>query len=114
LLGAAAEQLRNKLDVILDGTFLTRESRARAIDLAQKLGAAAVIIHCQCPLDVAIERVRDRGATASEIRPEFLSRQREQDEADDAGWPVCRVDTTAGLVAARQVVDGKLRAVLGL
>ncbi len=111
----AEEQLSHGLSVILDGTFLTSESRRRAIQLASIHQAVPVLVTCTCPSSLAIERIRDRGTvrtTESDVRPEFVDRQRSEEEPDDPAWQVVTVDTTEGLAVIRQTVLGRIRSLV--
>jgi predicted kinase len=94
----ARKLLRDGLPVILDGAFLGARSRTEALQLADSENAAALIVHCRCPEDVARERIAARLATGkspSEARPELYGRQREDEEPDPAGATTVEIDTTA-------------------
>ncbi|MGE0759904.1 MAG: AAA family ATPase, partial [Pirellulaceae bacterium] len=107
----ADQALRAGKSVVLDGTFLTRRLRAEAIQLANSAAASPIVVHCQCPAPVAMERVRERaaGSPLSEIRPDAIEQQQREEEADSPDWAACRVDTTEGIVRAQQQVESFLR-----
>ncbi|MGB6045782.1 MAG: AAA family ATPase [Pirellulales bacterium] len=114
LLGQARHHLEQSVSVILDGTFLTKDLRSQAHGLAQQTGAKLLVIHCDCPEEVARQRIRNRfaaGQDASEARPELLTSQIQEDEP---AWPAhhtLRIDTTnplhrqVDLVLARLATD---------
>jgi predicted kinase len=111
----AAEHLNHRSSVVLDGTFLRRDLRQAAIDLADRHQAVPLIVNCSCPKELAAERVRERltgTATASEIRPEFLARQDEEDEPSDSSWNVCNVDTSDGIAVGQEHVLERIRQLL--
>lgn len=92
----AAALLQEQRSVVLDGTFLTSESRLIALSLARKLNAIPFLIECQCPDHIARSRIQRRmvaSESMSDAQPGFLIFQREQEEADPSGFPRCHVDT---------------------
>ena len=108
----AGEQLAQRLSIVLDGTFLTRDSRQRALQLASDYHAVPLLITCTCPPDVASARIRDRGpesASNSEFRPEYVERQRAEEEPADPDWPSCSVDTSEGYSTVRQAIFNRIR-----
>jgi predicted kinase len=111
----AGNYLSHRCSIILDGTFLTARLRQRALQLAREHSAEALLIHCTCPSSVAAERVRERqesSETTSEIRPEFLELQRQQEEPDNEAWPVCTIDTSDGLAPVLRTVYDRLRSLV--
>jgi predicted kinase len=103
----AEEHLSQGLSVVLDGTFLTAESRRRAIQLAQVHRSVPLLVTCTCPNNVAMERIRNRAAAEtvkSDARPDFVDLQRDEEEPDDPAWPVCMVDTTEQLERICQTI----------
>jgi predicted kinase len=56
-----AETFAEKGDsVILDATFVTRELRRRAAEIAEKNGMTFVILETSCPQEVSVERIKRR------------------------------------------------------
>jgi len=111
----ASTLLAARHSVVLDGTFLTTKLRARTMSLARRRDAAPLLVHCQCPDEVAIERISTRMVSEnslSESRPEFLRRQHEQEEADPPGCAACEVDTTPCIPAMLGQVFHGLKATL--
>jgi predicted kinase len=116
LLRRAGEDLRQGLTVIVDGTFLARDSRARAIQSAEQHGALALIVNCHCPEHIARERIQERqlnGTSASEARSDFVAQQRLEEEGGESNWPACDVDTSEGLVKAWEVISENLKSRYG-
>ena len=99
----ASELLAQKSSVVLDGTYLTAELRSEAAEIAARHGATFVSIRCECPDDVARERIRcraGRGEDASDARPDFVSSQRQADEQD---VPYANDATPAHSIAAHSI-----------
>lgn len=108
----AAESLQGGASLVLDGTFLTTRLRTQAVLLARHCDALPVLVHCQCPDDVARERIArriDLGESVSDARPEFVDRQRGEAEVDPVGAPACEVDTTSSLPEMLDTVFRYLR-----
>lgn len=97
----AAERLSAGNSVILDGTFSTAADRELAYDSALRRGADVVMIRCNCPREVAIDRIEARLAQeepdASEARPEHYDRQAAAWEPSRVDDTLCVVDTTASI-----------------
>lgn len=113
----ASDSLKSGLSVILDGTFLSREPRAAAIDLAAQHQAEVLLINCRCPPEIALQRVQERwakGPSPSELRPEFISLQHTQEESDDPQWPLCVVDTSQDPATVQRIIQERLRGQLQL
>lgn len=110
----AEQRLNAGVSVVLDGAFLSRESRVRARRIAASAGAEFLRVHCRCPLRVAMERVAERRANPlaiSEIPPQLLERQALDEQADDTlDPPHCSLDTTAPLAELLEAVYAQLRA----
>lgn len=98
----AERVLSNGSSLILDGTFLTTKQRTQARSLARRLGVIPVMLECFCPVEVAAERIRKRSDALSDALPEFAHQQAEAEEADPAGMPASRIDTTLSLPAMLQ------------
>jgi predicted kinase len=97
----AGQLLSNGLSVVLDGTFLAARQRTRAASLARRHDAESYFVRCECSDEVAIDRLAARPSdeSLSEVRPEFLQRQRDQQEPDPPGISVCTVDSTESIPA---------------
>jgi len=70
----AEEQLVTGRSVVLDATFLNPRWRERAREMAEQLGVDLLLIECQCPPEVARERL--------------TARARELFEASEADWGI--------------------------
>ncbi|MGD8417360.1 MAG: AAA family ATPase [Pseudomonadales bacterium] len=96
-LAAAAEGLLVAGEhVIVDATFIERSRRAQFLELAERLGVVAVIVHCRAPDAVLTARLEDRaraGADPSEATVEVLRMQQERFEPPGDDEPCIRVDT---------------------
>lgn len=111
----AQQILQSKGSVVLDGTFLTTRLRAQAMLMARHNDALPMLVHCHCPDEVAQERTAARYATQraqSEARPEFVARQRLEEESDPVGSLVCEIDTTSSLPDMLALVFKALRGAL--
>jgi predicted kinase len=98
--------------IILDGTFLRSQWLAAARQLAANRQAEFLLIRCECPLDVARDRVAQRAArgdSASEITVEHLERQRAELPLDWNQWPHLRLDTTQSLPDLLAAIDARCR-----
>lgn len=98
----AAVKLSFGVSVILDGTFASAADRMLAVERGRAVGTDVQMIRCECPRDVAIERIGARLAQAepdaSEARPEHYDRQAAAWEAGPEDDETCVVDTTASIV----------------
>ncbi|SDI73797.1 hypothetical protein SAMN05444695_110142 [Rhodococcus triatomae] len=105
MLARAEETLTLGRSVVLDASWLSARDRARAADLAARVGAEFVEIECAADRDVRIRRVLERraaGTDASDATPDVLSAQ----ESTRDEWPSATVlDTTAGGPAPDQWLD---------
>jgi hypothetical protein len=74
----AAAALAGRETLIVDAAFLRAGERRRLLELADRLGVPAVILHCSAPVAVLRERVRQRMESrldASEAGLDVLERQ---------------------------------------
>ncbi len=83
---------------ILDATFLRRATRERAYAMAREVGARAVLVWCEAPLEVVRERLAARAAAntdASDATFEVYERQLAECEAPTSAEPAptVRFDT---------------------
>lgn len=112
----ASERLAQGLSVVLDGTFLSRALRCRALELAAHLQVPALLIPCACDPTIAQERVRERLAARSglsDAQPDLVESQGRLNDPDDPQWPVCLVDTSEGLPVVLAKIYDSLRPRLG-
>jgi hypothetical protein len=105
----AVEQLGERVSVVLDGTSVSHKLRRQATDIATCHGARPFTIHCDCPKEVALQRLAQRaamGSDSSEARLELYDLQRAEEKAGSPGLESIAVDTTAPLAAqVRAVLD---------
>ena len=109
---AMAEQaetlLRQGVSLVLDGTFLSPALREVFESLASQFAATFLAIHCDCPTEIARERIAARleaGPHVSDARPELPSLQDENELSPaDGSAPhassnsaSCEIDTRASL-----------------
>lgn len=97
--------------VVLDGTYLAAEQRAKAMAMANWHHAQPLFVYCECPREVAEGRVRARlatGSRVSEFHPALIDRQRQLAEWDTGSLPACHVDTTKPLPVMVQGVIAEL------
>jgi predicted kinase len=83
--------------VVLDGTFLTNESRRAAIETARNSGALPLLINCTCPAEIARQRIATRqaaGERLSDARAELLAEQQSEEEPLSPDLPQMPVDST--------------------
>ena len=107
LLAAADQRLRRGIPVVLDGTFINRQLRQQAAELAQHLGARLLAVHCHCPPGVALRRIAERaaaGTSLSEARPELYNRQLADEEPNPPGVNAIKIDTTLPLAEQQAAV----------
>ncbi len=111
LLERASDLLSDGLSVVLDGTFLRRNWREQALTLGRRYGAQARLFRCECPPEIARERIAARlvaGGSDSEARPELLDVQQREDEPDSANCWSVSIDSTLALVAQVAEVEQAL------
>jgi len=105
LCDCAQHALTAGFTTIVDATFLRRSDRHRLRQMAARIGARSVGIHCEAPLPVLRERLEARTARrcdASEAGIEVLESQIEaQETLDDPDLPSIHIDTHAADAARR-------------
>jgi len=82
----ALEKLRTAGAVIIDGSYKSREERARAFEAARRAGAGAFLVECTCPEATVEARLRAReshGGDISDGRWEIFQAQRRDFETID-------------------------------
>lgn len=112
MFSTAEQLLAQHSSVILDGTFLSRRQKEAVAELAERYHARWLIIHCECPIGVAMERIAarlQRGGTFSEARPELVEQQVAANESDLPAWPVIRCQTTCPATVLVQEIIEHLR-----
>ncbi len=110
----ARRHLALKRSVVLDATFLTRQQRGLARQLAAAAGVPLLVVWVSAPEDVVRGRLTARaGGAASDARWDTYLRQRERFEPLDEVAPaqLLTLDSTRPL---DQLVDGVLDAVAKL
>jgi aminoglycoside phosphotransferase family enzyme/predicted kinase len=103
--------LRERVSLVLDGSFLVESQRHAAVALAFAAGATPLVVHCVCPAAEAVDRIEQRiavGAGVSEARPELYEAQRAEEEPM-SGMEWIEVDTTATLRLQESAVLSALR-----
>ncbi|MFV2066150.1 MAG: AAA family ATPase [Pirellulales bacterium] len=96
----ARRALKEGLSVILDGAFLYDDLRGRAVDVARRQGAEPLLVHCECPPQVAQQRIAQRiadGQMLSDARSEFIPDQQEDEQPFTIDLPTIAIDTTTSL-----------------
>ncbi len=95
---AQAEQiLGSGMSVVLDGTYSSVALRQDAERLAKRQQAECLVVHCQCPKELALQRIQSRmqaGGSLSDARPEFFERQLLAEEPDSSDQQSLKVDTS--------------------
>jgi len=94
----AVRALESRRGAVLDGTYLGRGYRTRAVELGRNTGAMVIIVECTLSEESAMQRLAARyfsGKGESEGRPEVYAAQKPQWErvADDEADGVARVNT---------------------
>jgi hypothetical protein len=108
----AAKLLSRGTSVVLDGTYLAAPLRNAAADLAKQHHAKLLVVHCQCPDDIALQRINARAqarTSLSETRPEFFDRQRDVEAPDLPGQHSLAVDTSSSTIEPMQSVFESIR-----
>ncbi|NIL97644.1 MAG: AAA family ATPase [Planctomycetales bacterium] len=111
MLTKAEQLLAHGMSVVLDGTFLFADLRTQAVQIARRNAAVPLIVHCQCPPDLAAQRIADRlasGPGRSDARPDLQAAQRVEQEGDPPGLPVLNVDTTHSVGSLLETVLQRL------
>ena len=96
----AANFLKESRSIILDGTFLLRSLRKRAIDEAQNHGASYLHVNCICAKETALARIdrrRKQRQTESEARADLYDSQADEFEPYQPNERVLAIDTTRPL-----------------
>lgn len=109
----AAGLLEERIPAVLDGTFLSAAQCGEAVDLARRYGADCCLVRCECPAEVALQRIesrRQRGGDASEARPELFEKQKAELEDLPGTFPLIRVDSQLRLKLQVAAVFDYLRA----
>ncbi len=107
MLARADTMLQQRLSVVLDGTFLARLAREKAMKIAKERMAMGLIVHCHCPPEVAWERIAARiaeGSDPSEARPELHEQQRSEEELPLDEDRRIEVATTSSIACQLQAV----------
>jgi len=102
LLRRGARVLESGRSVILDTTFVSRNYRRHARELASRFGAAFLFVECRAPESVLRQRLRGRTGGVSDAREDLLERFLRAREPATELLPEERmvVDTTRGAEAA--------------
>lgn len=66
LLAMARLDLHNGYSVVVDATFLRRQSRERFLAMARDCGVPAVIVACEAPRETLLERLKERQSRATD------------------------------------------------
>jgi uncharacterized protein len=96
MFGRGAALHADRISIVLDGTFSTRDLLNKARELAADRPSAFLAIECVCRPEVAHQRIGRRlaaGGDASEARPEIHDIQRMRWEPWPDEIPQVRVDT---------------------
>lgn len=104
--------LRRREPLVLDGTFLTNELRRNAVAIGEKNGALVLLVRCECPAQVAAQRIAARrlaGDALSEARPELIASQKREEETLSAELPALTVDTQFPPTALWEIVRRRLQ-----
>jgi uncharacterized protein len=99
--------------VIVDGTFADTEHRKRLCDLADRHHADCLLVHCDCPREVALQRIAQRratGETLSEARQDLYDEQAAAWDAPGPNEPFLRVDAQEPIHQQLDVVLDALAA----
>lgn len=93
----AEDLLRSGERVIVDATFIEARLRTSFLEMADGVGAAAVILYCHAPEAVLLERVTARNAAGrdpSDATPAVLAAQRQRFEVPQERVVAFDTDTT--------------------
>ena len=94
LLQRAERLLAQGESVVLDASWTARHHRAAAVALAARSSSDLVALECRAPAQVAAQRIRERGATASDATAAVAAAM----AATADPWPDATVvDTTAAV-----------------
>ena len=81
-------------------------------EMAQRMGLEPLFVVCQCPAEIAKQRIAARladGGALSESRPEIYQRQAEDEAPDPDGLKVLHIDSTEPPAASADAVIAELR-----
>ncbi|MEZ6069222.1 MAG: AAA family ATPase [Pirellulales bacterium] len=109
----AEAMLTTGVSLILDGTFLADAEIAPSRDLAERHGAALLVVRCECPDDLARQRIAQRSAAgndASEARPELFDQQKRRQCTSAIDVPRLVLDTSLPVARLLPEVYQRLRA----
>ncbi len=101
--------------VILDATFLAADMRREAVSLAARHGAEPLLVRCQCPDEVVLERIGARaasGTSLSEAGPEVYRHQKREVETELSDLPAFAVDSTQSLPMLVRAVMGCIASLI--
>ncbi len=93
--------LQSGATVILDATFTSAAHRQRIRELAAAFDADFLLVQCECPREVALQRIEQRRAgreSASEARRELYDRQAALWEPPVDGPELLRIDSELPVV----------------
>ena len=111
----ASSKLSERISVILDACFLTRDLQQSVLYLTEALGVPLVVINCECPSDVAIARIIARSrdpSCLSDAKPEHFAQQNRADEGVLPGVPSICIDTSSGTTESQmKIIFDTLRQV---
>lgn len=95
LLRRAAILLRQRVSVVLDGTFIRTAHQEAAVALSRAARAVPLVVHCSCPTELALERIEHRstGPGLSEARSQLYASQQSEEERLSVA-DAMEVDTT--------------------
>jgi len=94
----AGEHLAHGEAVLLDGTFLDQQNRDRCRQLASDYDVPWLAVFCECPAEVAKQRIRERDAKhPSEAYVDLIDGQMRSREMTAESAEAIRLDTTADI-----------------
>jgi predicted kinase len=94
--------------VVLDGTFVRRADRDRAVAVARGAGAGSTFVHVDCAVDVVRERMAVREDDASDADFAVHREYRESGAFDPLERDHVTVDNSGSLAATRRQVAAAL------
>ena len=113
LLQWAERTLRSRCPVILDATFADIDLVGAAYSLAQRTSAPFLAVECECPAEIALQRIHARASAdndVSQANEAVYQFQRERWQSWPAEIPQERITTTRPLlVSTQQVMDALAR-----
>lgn len=115
----ASGLLANSASIVLDGTFREKKFRQRARTLARQMGAEILFLRCECPPEIAEQRIAKRIEAASDLsdaRPDFHRRQitelMDLDDLDDTSTLV--LDTSQSMQEVLNRIVRRVRLMVSL